>query len=498
MPVLLALDAGTGGAKGTVFDLDGRQRSMHFEAWSYEVHAHPDMPVVKSYAFDPHHFWGLLSRCAREALAKARVAPAEVVGVATTSQREGCVFLDANGAEIYAGPNLDGRGFQEGLEVLFALGPEHLYSITGHSAPFIFALARYLWFRKHDARSVAHVLMINDWMTYRLTGALGAEPSNASESMLFDFRRREWSAEVLDRFEIPASVLPPIYASGQRIGSVTPAAAAATGIAAGTPVFVGGADTQCSLLGCGAVQPGDTAVILGTTTPIQTVVGQPTLDPASNLWAGCHVVPDRWVIEANVGGGGDGYQWLIDLLVPPGDDRYGRAEVLAAGATDPDTYSFIGPRIFDLTKVRPDMPGGIFFRFPTMQLRPGPGALLRSFLDSLGFAVRANLAQIEAVTGALPPGLFAGGGMTRNGLLLQILADVTGLPVRCAAEPECTGLGCAILVAVGAGVYPDIPSAVSAMCRHRDIAPDAGRHRSYGAPFAKWRELYDTLDQLSI
>ncbi len=86
--------------------------------------------------------------------------------------------------------------------------------------------------------------------------------------------------------------------------------------AVGTPVFTGGADTQCALLGAGAVEAGDVAAILGTTTPMQAVVGEPLLDPAGNLWAGCHVVPDRWVIESNAGSTGDAYLWLLDLLVP--------------------------------------------------------------------------------------------------------------------------------------------------------------------------------------
>lgn len=498
MPVLLALDAGTGGAKCAIFDADGHQRAVHREEWTYTVRPHPDVPAIKEYGFDPQQFWAILCRCAREALARTGVAPRDVVGVATTSQREGCVFLGPDGKEVYAGPNLDSRGFMEGLDILTTLGPQRLYEITGHSAPFIFAIARYLWFRKHDTRPVARVLMINDWMTYRLCGAMVAEPSNAAESMFFDLRRRTWSAELLDMYDIPAAILPPLCEPGQRIGAVSAETAAATGLLTGTPVYAGGADTQCSLLGSGAVEPGDTAAILGTTCPVQAVVERPTLDPRANLWAGCHVVPNRWVIEANVGACGDAYHWLLDLMIHEPGDRYTRAEELARPEFDSGTFLFIGPRIFDLTKVRPDMPGGILFRFPSLQLRPGAGELLRGFFESLGFAIRANVAQIEEVTGAPTPHLIAGGGMTRNRLLLQILADITGRDVWRAEEAECTGLGCAILVATGAGLYPDISTAVRAMCRHSEIAPQPARQGYYNGAFAKWRALYDALDQLSV
>lgn len=498
MSVIAIFDAGTGAAKCALFDLTGALRGAHSEAWSYAVHAHRDVPLVKEYAFDPDAFWAILARCMRAALAQARVAPADVIGVVTTSQREGCVFLAADGRELYAGPNLDSRGFLEGLDILGSFGPQRLYEITGHSAPFIFPLARYLWYRKRGGEAVARILMINDWIAWRLCGAPCAEPSNAAESMLFDFRGRCWSEEILGHFEVPAAILPPVVAPGTRIGAVQAGAAAATGLLPGTPVFAGGADTQCALLGAGAVEVGDTAAILGTTTPVQAVVGAPVLDPAASLWAGCHVVADRWVLESNAGSTGDAFEWLLGLLVPDGDDRYGHAEALAVAAADHGAFTFLGPRVFDLTRLRPDMPGGLLFPFPTLQLRPTAGELLRAFLESIAYAVRANAEQIAAVTGHAATELIVGGGMSRSALLVRFLADVVGLPVRQAVEPQSTGLGCAILVAVGAGAHADVPAAVRAMCRHEVILPDAGRRAGLDAAFRKWRTLYDGLESLSI
>jgi autoinducer 2 (AI-2) kinase len=340
--------------------------------------------------------------------------------------------------------------------------------------------------------------MINDWMAYRLSGVAAAEPSNAAESMLFDFRRRAWSGEILDHFDIPAAVLPPVYECGAPIGAVHAAAAAATGLRPGTPVFAGGADTQCALLGAGACAPHDVGVILGTTSPVQAVLDAPLLDPRGNLWASCHVLPDRWVIESNSGSTGDAFLWMLDLLVPDGPDRYGRAEALARAEPDCGAFTFVGPRVFDLTTLRPDMPGGLFFRFPTLQLRPSAGALLRAFLESVAYAVRANIEQIAALTGRAPAALIAGGGMSRSDLLVQLLADITGLSVRRAAEPESTGLGCAILVAVGAGMYPDIGSAVATMSRHDAVDPDPQRRAQAEGGFAKWRELYAHLEEMSV
>ena len=498
MRAIAVLDAGTGGAKCTVFGADGTLLDLHSENWRYQVHANRDVPMVKEYSFDPQQFWNVLTRCMQSALAVAGVASSDIVGVATTSQREGCVFLAEDGREVYAGPNLDSRAFAEGLEILGTLGPQRLYEITGHSAPFIFPLARYLWHRKQGGAAAACILMINDWMSYRLSGRVCTEPSNAAESMLLDFRTREWSAEILDIFDIPGTVLPPIVTSGTCVGAVTRAAAAETGLREGTPVFAGGADTQCALLGAGAVEVGDTAAIFGTTAPIQTVVDHPMLDPAANLWAGCHVVPNRWVVESNLGSTGDAYTWLVELLLGDGEQRFARAETLAETERDTGAFTFLGPRVFNLTTLRPDMPGGLFFRFPTLQLRPSAGDLLRAFLESVAYAVRANLEQLTAVTGRLPSPLLVGGGMSRNAALLQMVADQTGLPVARATEAQSTGLGCAMLVSAGLGLYPSPAAAVASMCRHEIVAPRPDRKLNCDTAYAKWRELYQSLENLSV
>lgn len=498
MSAVIVLDAGTGGAKCAIFDRDGRRLAAHRETWGYQTRVHPSFPGIKEFAFDPGEFWTILCRCLRAAVERAGLRPTDVIGVAATSQREGCVFLDSDGRELYAGPNLDARAFNEGLEVLSTLGAQRLYEITGHSAPFIFPLARYLWFRKNDARTVAHALMINDWITYRLSGTLVSEPSNATESMFFDLNQRSWSREVLDLFSIPFSVLPRVGRPGERVGAVTAEAARATGLSEGTPVFLGGADTQCALLGSGAIEPGDTAAVLGTTTPVQMVVDRAVFDHERMLWAGCHVISDRWVIESNAGDTGDAYGWLLDLLLDDSTDRYRRAEELARAEDKVDTLAYVGPQVFDVSKIRHDKPGGILFPFPMMHMRPSSGQLLRAFLESVAFAVRGNMEQLRAVTGHWPDRLIVGGGMCRNRLLIELLANVTELPVQQAEEPECAALGVAMLIAAGVGLYADAAGASRAMGRHRRVAPDPGPAERYRARYAKWREVYDALDRMSM
>jgi len=499
MSAFVVLDAGTGGGKCVIFDAKGQLLGAHREPWEYDLRLNPDIPFVKEFSFSAPAFWDILSRCTRLALEQAGIAPAEVAGIATTSQREGCVFLDAHGTEIYAGPNIDARGFNEGFEVLNTLGNERLYAITGHSAPFIFPLARYLWFRTHGTGTVAHLLMINDWMTYRLCGELSAEPSNATESMLFDLKQRAWSDEILTTFNIPRDILPPVYRSGERVGALTTAAAAATGLLAGTPVFVGGADTQCSLLGAGAIEPGAAGATLGTTTPVQAVVDHAVFDPTCNLWVGCHVIPDRWVLESNAGDTGGAYLWLLDLISggAPREQVYPLAEQLAAESYGPPTMLFVGPTVFNIMNMRFNRPGGILFPFPALHVRPDRGTLVRGFMESIGYALRGNLEQIAAVTNRPAAALTLSGGMSRSATLTRTIADIVGVPALVAHEPESAALGCAMLMA-STTTNADVASVAATMLQHQRIEPDPVQRERYQGPYAKWRELNERLDDIEL
>jgi sugar (pentulose or hexulose) kinase len=278
-----------------------------------------------------------------------------------------------------------------------------MHAITGHAPPYIFPLSRFLWYRKHhDVSRVATLLMLNDWIAHRLSGARMVEESNACESMLFDVTSRTWSGEILDALDVPRAILPPVCVAGTEVGRVTATAAAATGLPEGTPVLAGGADTESALLGGGALDVGTTGAVLGTTTPVQQIVDRAVIDPGGNLWTSCHVVPDRWVLESNGGDTGGSYRWLLELLY--GDTDFGahsRAEADVAAVTEDGRHvvAHIGPGIFNLSEMNPFATAGIIFRFPIMHLdRPTRGDLLRGFFESVAFAIRGNCEQIVAVS----------------------------------------------------------------------------------------------------
>ena len=270
-PIFAALDYGTGSGKCALFDAAGHCLAVAREPWTYREEPVEPPGFTRGYSFDPDAFWAALARCTRAALAKAGVGSDAIAGVSASAQRLGSVFLDARGREVYAGPNMDGRGFDGAMQIMGRLSLERAVGIGGHWPPFVSTLARLLVYRSRpDAVPVAKVLTLSDWMTWRLTGELAAEPSNACETMLLDFPSRTWSREITAAFDVDEHLLPPVVEPATRIGTVTPSAAAATGLRPGTPVYAGGGDTQCALLGSAVVEPGRAGAVLGTTAPVMS------------------------------------------------------------------------------------------------------------------------------------------------------------------------------------------------------------------------------------
>src|SRR3984957_1612730 len=113
---------------------------------------------------------------------------------------------------------------------------------------------------------------------------------------MFALAARRWSPSITALAGLPAEVLPPVVDPGTVVGEVSAAAAAATGLRAGTAVVAGGADTQLGLLGAG-VAVTEYTVVGGTFWQNTVLLGEPLIDPEARLRTLCHVSPGEWMLE---------------------------------------------------------------------------------------------------------------------------------------------------------------------------------------------------------
>ncbi|MEM2146687.1 MAG: FGGY family carbohydrate kinase, partial [Candidatus Jordarchaeaceae archaeon] len=500
---LLTIDVGTGSVRCAVFDIEGNLLSFAQESWGYET-SPETFGIGKE--FDCKQLWERIIRLIQMAMRKGKISKESVLGVSSTSQREGTILLDKQGKELYGGPNLDLRGILVNDKVKELMRSE-FQQITGHWPPSMFAPARMLWFRENKPemyKNFAHILMINDWVLYKLSEVYSSEPSNAAESFLFDIRNMTWSQEIIESFRFPPEIFPEVYPSGTIIGEVTSEVSNLTGLKQGTPVVVGGADTQCAMLAAGAVEEGQICTIAGTTAPIQMAISKPLFDSERKIWTSCHVVPKMWVVESNCGIMGSVLEWfvkyILDLDMKAIKDKSNIYEVLNKWASEASPGSngvrfSMGPQIMDFSKELTVNP--IVITAPSLMLVSNSLSmknLIRAIFENMAFAIRANSEQIKKVTKIDFDTMRITGGAARNKTLLKIISDCLGVPLTTPRVKESSSLGCAICVAVGTGVYKNFGEAAKSMIAWDEILkPDDIIHNQYEGYYQEWKNLYSKM-----
>ena len=498
---VLAIDAGHSGARSLITNLQGEPVSFVSREWTYDTPA-AVAPLGKE--FDPGRFWDILCQLMRETIKKATIASRDIIGVSVASQRQGVVFLDKQGHELYAGPNTDLRALSEGFSIDNQFGSE-VYRITGRAPSFLFTPAKLRWFRSNHPRiysRIATVLSISDWVTYRLSGERTADISNASDTGLVDIHQLRWSDRLVEMLRLPQGIYPEITGAGTRVGIITSAAAEQTALATGTPVITGGADTQCGLLGMGTKDEGQVGIVAGWSGCVQMVTAQPIVDSARRVWASCHVLPGKWVLESNAMESGGAYQWLKELIYhdsSTAQDAYTlmdrMVEETAPGAEG--VLAFLGPRLMDMTHLRPSRGGFVFSITPSVtHIRRKH--LIRAALENLCFAFKANCTQLEEVSGLRVKEVSIGGGLAQSRALVQILSDVLDMPVTCPQMAQVTSWGTAMCAAVGSGAYADLEQAMDAMRpESRIIEPTPGNVEGYLQHYQRWLSIGKRIGDLS-
>jgi autoinducer-2 kinase len=504
MSHLLAIDLGTGSCRAVLFDDAGAQVAIGQREWS-----HASLTEAPgSQVFDTTRNWALICECIREALDRAAIGPSDVAAVSSTSMREGMVLYDADGREIWACPNVDSRAAAEATELVRSGKARQIYEQGGDWVS-ITSPARFLWIQAHEPDTfgrIAHVGMLSDWVLNRLTGRFVTDPSVGSSSNLFDLRARTWSSASLDLVGLSPAVMPEVLEPGTVVGPVTARAADESGLAAGTPVVVGGADTQLGLVGIGVVASDRLTLVGGSFWQLTVVTDEPLIDPQARVRTLCHAVPGQWMTEGIGFYCGIAMRWFRDAfceLEQTEADRRGvdayvvMEEAATAVAPGSEGITAIFSNVMDAKRWVQASPSFLGFDVD----RPAASnrhACIRALEEQAAYTARGHLEIISELTDGAYDELVFTGGAAKGRLWPQIVADVVGLPVRVPVVKESTALGAAIYAGIGAGIFRDLAEVTGALVRtERIFEPVAGTRRIYEERYAAWRALYPRILDLS-
>ncbi len=492
---ILALDVGTSSCHVLLADDEGSSLAAASSPIAY--HTPGDGPELAR-EFDPNQVLSTLGNLIAQVLVQARVSPGSIDSIAITSQRQGLVLLDSDGAELACSPNIDLRAVFEGASIDEQRG-EQVYRTTGHTPSLILAPARLAWFEKHEPaifRRIDAVLSVAGWLMYRLTGRKLGERCMEGEAGLLNISSGARCHRLLDSLGFPRGLLPSMPGRGAPHRSAAGPLAQEWGLKKDAEVILAGPDTQCGLLGMGLAQPGEVGALLGWSGAIQAITSAPCLHPDRATWAGRYLLDDLWVAEANLGEVGASYAWLKDILLGP-DAPISQADELAASAPEDSSgiLACLGPgpeSAFSAGLRR----GGILFPTPFAYRQPTAAGFFRAALENVAFSAKANLASLDQLTGRPTDLLHLGGGMARSDTMASILADVLGIPVRRSRTPQATARG-AILRAIlqtRSDISPHQLTEIAG-AEHDDIVPSSPAEVArYESAYQEWLDVQQRLD----
>jgi xylulokinase len=376
-----------------------------------------------------------------------------------------------------------------------AVGPSRLVELTGNDAMTGFTAPKLLWVRTHEPEAwarVAHLLLPKDYLRLRLTGEHAVDRADGAGTLLFDLAARDWSPEVLAALDLDPRILPATFEGPDPTGAVTEAAAAATGLRAGTPVVAGGGDQAANAVGVGAVEPGVVALSLGTSGVVFAATDAPIIEPHGRVHAFCHAVPRRWHLMSVMLSAAGSLRWFRDAFAPGTSFE----ELVAEAATAPagsDGLWFL-PYLTGKRSPHPDPDArGAFVGLTVGHRR---AHLARAVLEGVAYGLRDGLDLMLAAGMPRPAQIRGSGGGLASGLWQQILADALDVEIAGVATTEGAAYGAALLAMPVGGLAGSVEDAVGRLDAPRPLAEPGTDAATYAERHALHRELYPALAPL--
>ncbi len=501
---ILAIDYGTQSVRALIFDPTGRPVAK------CQVPVEPYTSPRPGWAeHDAEDYWSHLCEACTGVWTDAPVGREAIAAVTLTTQRATMVAVDRDGVPLRpAIVWLDQResAIDDPLPAWWRLA----LRVVGmdDAARYFVAQAESNWIRTHQPeiwRRTHKLLFLSGFLTHRLVGRWVDSVASQVGYVPFDYRRLRWAGPRDWKWAatgLEPEMLPELVNPTEPLGEITSEAASATGLPAGVPLIAAGADKACEVLGAGCLTPSVACLSYGTTATINTthtryVESSPWIPPYPAA------VPGAYALEIQIYRG----YWMVSWF----KRQFGHREQRIA-----EERGIAPEQLFDelVAEVPPGSMGLVLQPYwsPGVKI-PGPEAkgavigfgdvhtrahLYRAILEGLAYALREGKERCERRSGVTVTELRVAGGGSQSDVAMQITADIFGLP---AARPhlyEASALGAAIDGAVGAGLHPDIATAVAEMTRVGQVfEPNAAARDIYEGLYSRvYRRMYRKLQPL--
>src|ERR1700678_2677601 len=488
--MVLGVDIGTGGTRAVLIDRAGRVLASFASE-----HAAIRSEHIGWAEQEPEDWWRAAREAIRGAIAAGEARGSDIEAVGLTGQMHGCVMLGADGAVLRPALIWADQRTQPQCDWLTKkIGFERLIELTCNPALPNFTLTKLLWVKEHQPEifaKIAHVLCPKDYVRFHMTGVYAMDMQEASGTLLLDVTHRRWSKEVAEAAGIPLAWLPQLFEGPEICARVSDAGAAATGLAAGTPVAAGAGDQGAGAVGMGIVGPGSVSATIGTSGVVFAATDAPIKDRLGRLHTFCHAAPGRWHVMGVTNGAGLSLRYFRDTFAP--GSSYEELTALAAEVPAGSDGLMWAPYLFG--ERTPHLDPEARAAFVGITASHTQGHFVRAILEGVAYSLRDTFTLFEEL-GVPIKAIRLGGGGARGALWRQIQADVYGQPVELLEAEEGGAFGAALLAGTGIGAWKNVQAACAATVRVAEtVAPvNAGVMQE---AYKLYRRIYPALREIA-
>lgn len=518
MKYFIAYDFGTTGVKSCLFRVDGGVALLQSAYAGYGLYVLPGGGAEQ----DADEWWNAMCATTQALFEKTDLPPERIDGISFCSQMQGFVPVDENGRAIRRPMSyMDQRARREmkacegrgptvsGVNVFMLLKSLAITSAASTSVKD--PLWKYKWLQRNEPENYARLykwLDVKEYLICRCTGEFVMTRDSAYATFLYDPRpgREGWSKPLCRMYGVEEKHLPRIAECAEVVGAVTPAAAQALGLAAGTPVYGGGGDATLIGVGAGCTALGDTHIYSGTSGWVETVIDRQAVDIVAMIAGVVGAERGKFHYFAEMETAGKCFEWVKDHLVLDEVNVFLKKEHVAESKES--VYESLYDYMSRVVETVPPGADGVLFTpwlhgnrcpfespeaagmFFNIRLETGKAALIRAVLEGICYHLRWMLESEEKKVRTSPVLRFVGGGALSR-VTCQMLADITNRTVETVANTKDVGaVGAALLAAVGSGQIASLSEAKRLIAVNGRYEPNAKNRAVYERNYRVFKTLY--------
>ncbi len=441
---------------------------------------------------NPSDWWDGVMAGLKELIAD--VDKTQVKGISFGGQMHGLVILDKDDNVIR--PAIlwnDARTTKETDYLNNVIGKETLSKYTANIAFTGFTAPKILWVKENEPENfekIVKIMLPKDYIAYKLSGAFCTDYSDASGMLLMDVEHKCWSKEMCDICGISVDMLPKLYESFDKVGTLKEDIANELGLSSDVVIAAGAGDNAAAAVGTATVGDGRCNISVGTSGTVFISSNKFGVDSNNALHSFAHADGSYHLMGCMLSAASCAKWWIEEILGTKAyDDVYDKITTLG------ENHVYFLPYLMGERSPHNDpLARGTFIG---MTMDTTQADMTQAILEGVAFALRDSLEVAKSLGINITRTKICGGGATKTPVWIEIIANVLGIKIDMLESEEGPSYGGAILAAVACGEFATVEEASSKLVKVvKTVEPDATLTAKYENRYQKFKKIYPACKEL--